>query len=376
MRQIRSKVFLYLGVMMVAFLMPFIPAVRKAVTIVKEAEVAETVTREATYSENTADIVALGKKEEIKGIYTGLAIGTAEDFLNVYSSPDEESEVAGKLFTDNIAEVIESTPDWTKLVSGELEGYVSTASLCFDDEAEALGGDMTATVMSDIAYVYSTPDALEVMCILENGEEFPAVGRCGDYMVLETETGEGYAADADMSLNYNLAFGKTVEEIEAEEAAAAEAARRAEEAKAAKIAAAMQDVDITYNPTMTVSEQEVWILACVVDWESAWESYEGKLAVANVVLNRIRNPRYPNTIAGVVYARSQFSGVSDGAGGPSAAFQARLNAGPRNQECLMAAMEALSGTNNVGEYTAFRPSYNIALETLSSFTIIGSHVFY
>ena len=195
-------------------------------------------------------------------------------------------------------------------------------------------------------------------------------------MIVSTENGDGYVIEADMSLNYNLAFGKTSEQIAEEEAAAAEAARRAEEAKAAKIAAAMQEVDISYNPVMSVSDQEVWMLACVIDWESAWECYEGKLAVANVVLNRVRSSRYPGSIASVIYARSQFSGVSDGAGGPSAAFQARLNAGPRNQECLMAAMDALSGTNNVGEYTAFRPSYSIALETLSSFTIIGSHVFY
>lgn len=377
MRHIRSKVFLYLGVMMVAFFMPLMPVMRKAVTTVKMAEVAEPVTREATYSENTADIVLSGaQKEKITGIYTGLAVGIVDDYLNVYTEPDESSEVAGKLFTDNIAEVVESGSEWTRLVSGELEGYVSTPYLCFDDEAEAIGGDMTATVMSDVAYVYAGPDKSEVAYTFENGVELPAVGKCGDYMIVSTDNGDGYVIDADMALNYNLPFGKTVEEIAAEEAAAAEAARKAEEAKAAKIAAAMQNIDVSYNPTMNVSEQEVWILACVIDWEAAWESYDGKLAVANVVLNRIRNTRYPNSIPGVVYARAQFSGVSDGAGGPSSAFQARLNAGPRNQECLKAAMDALSGTNNVGNYTAFRPSYSVALETLSSFTIIGSHVFY
>ncbi len=377
MRHIRSKVFLYLGVMMVAFFMPLMPVMRKAVTTLKMVEVAEPVTREATYSENTADIVLSGaQKEKVTGIYTGLAVGIVDDYLNVYTEPDESSEVAGKLFTDNIAEVVESGSEWTRLVSGELEGYVSTPYLCFDDEAEAIGGDMTATVMSDVAYVYAGPDKSEVAYTLENGVELPAVGKCGDYMIVSTDNGDGYVIDADMALNYNLPFGKTVEEIAAEEAAAAEAARKAEEAKAAKIAAAMQNIDVSYNPTMNVSEQEVWILACVIDWEAAWESYDGKLAVANVVLNRIRNTRYPNSIPGVVYARAQFSGVSDGAGGPSSAFQARLNAGPRNQECLKAAMDALSGTNNVGNYTAFRPSYSVALETLSSFTIIGSHVFY
>ena len=118
------------------------------------------------------------------------------------------------------------------------------------------------------------------------------------------------------------------------------------------------------------------LLACVIDWESGWEPYEGKLAVANVVLNRVRNSRYDNTITGVIYARSQFSGVSDGYGNASSTFQARLDAGPRTQECLEAAMEALSGVNNIGSYTSFRSVSIANYDAYSSFTIIGGHVFY
>lgn len=378
MRQVSSKVFLYLGIAMVILMMPVLPSVKRTVTNVNEEEVSAAPSREATYSENTADIVSTGTTQQktITGIYTGLAVGIAEDYLEVYSEPDDEAEVVGRLFMENIAEVVERDSSWTKIASGDLVGYARTAYLCFDDEAEAIGGEMTATVMSDYANVYAQPGMSATVYTLDNGDELAVAGRCGNFLAVSTDEGLMFVVNADMSLNYNLAFGKTMEEIEAEEAAAAEAARLAEEAKAAKIAAAMQDIDITYNPTLTVTEQEVWLLACVVDWEAPWEPYEGKLAVANVVLNRLRSSRYPNTIAGVIYARSQFSGVSDGAGGPSTSFQNRLNAGPRNEDCLKAAMEALSGTNNVGDYTAFRTSYSIALETLSSFTIIGSHVFY
>ena len=155
-----------------------------------------------------------------------------------------------------------------------------------------------------------------------------------------------------------------------------EAARKAEEERTARIEAAMTDVGVSYNPTMEASAEEVWLLACVIDWESGWEPYEGKLAVANVVLNRVRNSRYDNTITGVIYARSQFSGVSDGYGNASSTFQARLDAGPRTQECLEAAMEALSGVNNIGSYTSFRSVSIANYDAYSSFTIIGGHVFY
>jgi len=106
------------------------------------------------------------------------------------------------------------------------------------------------------------------------------------------------------------------------------------------------------------------------------ESYEGKLAVANVVLNRVRSSQYGNSITDVIYARNQFSGVSDGNGGPSSTFQARLSAGPRSSDCLKAAMAALSGENNIGNYTYFRALQVANLGAYSSYTIIGNHCFY
>lgn len=135
--------------------------------------------------------------------------------------------------------------------------------------------------------------------------------------MIAVEYGESkaYVYADQVSIEYAAGTGYTNEEIEnikaeeeeqrrqAEEAER-EAARKAEEERAARIEAAMTDVGVSYNPTMEASAEEVW-LACVIDWESGWEPYEGKLAVANVVLNRVRNSRYDNTITGVIYARSR-----------------------------------------------------------------------
>ena len=192
----------------------------------------------------------------------------------------------------------------------------------------------------------------------------------------------------------NLLTGYTNEEVQEKEAAE-EAARLAEEARIAaeeearRAAAAAEEArrqkiiqntisgtDITYNPTMSVSDEDIWILACIIDWESAYQPYAGKLAVANVVLNRVRSSHYPHSISGVVYQRSQFSGASNGAGGPSDRFQARLSSGPRNTECMQAALEALSGINNIGGYTSFRALYTVDVNNYSDFVIIGDHIFH
>lgn len=50
-------------------------------------------------------------------------------------------------------------------------------------------------------------------------------------------------------------------------------------------------------------------LSSVIHHEAKGESYEGQIAVANVVMNRVKSGRYPNTVCGVVKQRGQFSWV-------------------------------------------------------------------
>ena len=52
------------------------------------------------------------------------------------------------------------------------------------------------------------------------------------------------------------------------------------------------------------------LLYRIVEAESGNEPYLGQVAVANVILNRVRDDRFPNTIRGVIYQKHQFSGTS------------------------------------------------------------------
>lgn len=54
------------------------------------------------------------------------------------------------------------------------------------------------------------------------------------------------------------------------------------------------------------------LLARVVSAEAKGEPYEGQVAVAAVILNRVRDSRFPNTLAGVVYQTHAFESVSNG----------------------------------------------------------------
>lgn len=58
-----------------------------------------------------------------------------------------------------------------------------------------------------------------------------------------------------------------------------------------------------------MTEKDITELANVIWHEARGESEKGQIAVGHVVLNRVRDPRYPNTIEGVVWQRAQFQNI-------------------------------------------------------------------
>lgn len=63
---------------------------------------------------------------------------------------------------------------------------------------------------------------------------------------------------------------------------------------------------------VNASENEKQLLARAVNGEARGEPYEGQVAVAAVILNRVKHSSFPNTISGVIYQPGAFTAVSDG----------------------------------------------------------------
>ena len=82
----------------------------------------------------------------------------------------------------------------------------------------------------------------------------------------------------------------------------------------------------------SASNSDLNLLSRLVYGEARGEEYIGQVAVAAVVLNRVKSPNFPNTVAGVIYQRGAFDVVSDG----------QINLSP-NQTAKNAARDALNG---------------------------------
>ena len=91
-------------------------------------------------------------------------------------------------------------------------------------------------------------------------------------------------------------------------------------------------VTLSQSGSTSLSSTELNLLARCVYSEARGEPYTGQVAVAAVVLNRVRNSSFPNTVSGVIYQPGAFTAVSDG----------QINLTP-NETAYKAARDALNG---------------------------------
>jgi spore germination cell wall hydrolase CwlJ-like protein len=150
------------------------------------------------------------------------------------------------------------------------------------------------------------------------------------------------------------------------------------------------------SPTYT--EEDLRLLACLVYAEAGNQSYKGMLAVANVVLNRVKSDAYyhVNTIKEVIYDKQwavQFSVTIKSKKTGKSILDKALEAydtgkftgkNPEAEKKAMnraikAAKAALNGENNIGNYLCFRMNNSGAKsikKKYSDYKIIGDHIFY
>lgn len=71
------------------------------------------------------------------------------------------------------------------------------------------------------------------------------------------------------------------------------------------------DMDTVYAASGS-SSSDLQLMARAINGEARGEPYEGQVAVGAVILNRVKNSQFPNTIAGVIYEKGAFTAVADG----------------------------------------------------------------
>ena len=134
-----------------------------------------------------------------------------------------------------------------------------------------------------------------------------------------------------------------------------------------KTLAAMGIMGTSNNTSSSTSNSDLNLLARLVYAEARGEPYTGQVAVAAVVLNRVKNSSFPNSVAGVIYQKGAFSVVDDG----------QINLTP-NQTAYSAARDAINGWDpTYGAIYYFNPktATNGWIWSRPVTVVIGNHRF-
>ncbi len=323
-----------------------------------------------------------------KGDFYNKILSYTVSRLCVYEQPDLTSNVVGVMYSGSEAEIIERGDEWTKITSGDVTGYIRNVAVLFDEEAlevaRIIGTEKTYVSADSLAVYADAASTSTQLMTLNKGDEVITMDSCDGYVMIDTDEGYGYVLKSGLDVSYGLANAITIEEEakrKAEEEAAAAKKAADEAAAAAKKAAAEKyaNVATTTRAAYNATPEEIHLLAAIVYYEAGWEPAEGQLAVANVVLNRVLSSRFrQNTIAGVVYAQGQFSGVVVN-GEVSEKFQKILDMSNEQlnaRGAYDAALTALSGVNNIGDLCFFISVRRANYTKYISYTIINNHCFY
>ena len=260
---------------------------------------------------------------------SGIGVIDAKDMLDIHAEANTASAVVGQVMEDGHVAILAKYNDWVQIQAGEIAGWVPAENLVeteiSNEEAVAANEQVIAERTGETA----------------SEDEFFA-----EEEVQQDETAALQAEASEAAQN-------EIEEVQAAE----EAARIEAEAQQAALAAQAAQ-------TAAISAEELKLLANIIYCEAGSESYVGKVAVGNVIMNRVKSASQPNTITEVVYAKGQFSPVRNGS------LQRALSSDKADAACYQAAIEALAGAQPVGGKLFFRRNNG------RSGQVIGHHVFY
>lgn len=95
----------------------------------------------------------------------------------------------------------------------------------------------------------------------------------------------------------------------------------------------------TVSLAKSSNASDIQLMARAINGEARGEPYEGQVAVGAVILNRVKDSRFPNSISGVIYQKGAFTAVADG----------QINAPiSENSTVYKAAQDAMNGWDPTG----------------------------
>ena len=263
-----------------------------------------------------------------------------------------ESQNDAALYLSQAAAQAKDIQDAASMVSADAASTGSTATAAAStNAATAASTDAAAAASTESTATAATAASTEAAAAVST-EAAPTAGtEAAAAATTETAVAQTQTQQQTPAASYQAAQAlQALQQVQLQQAQAA--------AQAAQVQAAAQT-----NTAVSASDRE--LLAAIIYCEAGNQSHTGKVAVGNVVMNRVNSAKFPNSISSVVYQRGQFSPAGSGW------LNRVLKRGTVPADCYAAADEALAGSKPVGGSVFF-----MRRELHSSGTIIGAHCFW
>jgi len=368
-----------------------------------------------------AAVVLMGVAYTTTVMASSIGMIDTADLLDIHAEADAGSEVVGQVMDEGHVAILTKGDGWVQIQAGNIIGWVPADNLIEkeisneeavaaneevigrqakeleQDNIEAETQEEQAEAQEEQTEVQTeTLESVQDMTAAEDVADAEAFARevavsvqKADLDKAQEEAAKRAAREAEELIKAQAEAAERAQKeaaaiikaqqeaaarAAAEAAAQAEAQLRAQQEEAARAAAAAAQAEAEKAAEAArrqailsangITEEDLYLLANIIYCEAGCEPYIGKVAVGNVVMNRVKSNRQPNTIQGVVYAKGQFSPVRNGS------LERALRRSSADESCYQAALEALSGAKPVGDKLFFRRVNGRPGQ------VIGHHVFY
>lgn len=323
MKERMRRILCCMGTAGVMTVMMAVPAMAADVTeddqnieVVQEAEqtVDETEVQDESEVQEETEVQEEAQAEDAQdSSWSDKVAANVLTYANIREGADVSSQCIGRLPSGAVATVVGNDEGWLQVTSGEVNGYIREDLVVSGDEARNLYEAMYGA--GDISAEAVTVDA------------------------------EAEAAAAEAAAQASQVSAEAVQP---------EQGQAAEETEADSSQAAAQEV--------SVSTSDLDLMAAIIECEAGGESYEGKVGVGAVIMNRIRSGEFPNTLSEVIYQSGQFEPTWTGK------LSNVLSRGA-SEACYAAAQDVFAGANTIGDRLFFHAGGGSGLT-------IGNQTFY
>ncbi len=171
----------------------------------------------AAESQNTAAAAAKQKEKALQWENRAIA-SNVQEYVYVRAEASEDSAPVGKLPRGGAGDVIEKGQEWTRISSGDVDGYVNNAYLAFDEEALQVAEavcDYVATVEADQVSIREEPGAdAQILKTVSTGETYEVVEQGDDWVKVVSDQCVGYMSKIVVDVKLDTAVATPVEQTE------------------------------------------------------------------------------------------------------------------------------------------------------------------